>query len=129
MNRFTVGSTKRDESFAVQCESEGAAGTLYTTSVLNVYGMLLYTTSVLNVYGMLLYTTSVLNIYGKLLLQPYTTNHVNVYGMLLIYLFTDRITNSFDSGSVLQLACCSAHSYLSSMVTSKQCTVLNVTNI
>ena len=116
MNRFTVGSTKRDESFAVQCESEGAAGTLYTTSVLNVYGMLLY-------------TTSVLNIYGKLLLQPYTTNHVNVYGMLLIYLFTDRITNSFDSGSVLQLACCSAHSYLSSMVTSKQCTVLNVTNI
>ena len=102
---------------------------LYTTSVLNVYGMLLYTTSVLNVYGMLLYTTSVLNIYGKLLLQPYTTNHVNVYGMLLIYLFTGRITNSFDSGSVLQLACCSAHNYLSSMVTSKQCTALNVTNI
>ena len=51
-NTFTVGSTNREDSFAVQCESKNEAGTLFTTSVLNVYGMLLYTTSVLNVYGM-----------------------------------------------------------------------------
>ena len=66
-NTFTVGSTNREDSFAVQCESKNKAGTLYTTSVLNVYGMLLYSTSVLNVYGMLLYTTSVLNVYGMFL--------------------------------------------------------------
>ena len=65
-NIFTVENANRDNSFAVQCESKNEAGALYTTSVLNVYGMLLYTTSVLNVYGMLLYTTSVLNVYGTL---------------------------------------------------------------
>ena len=42
-NTFTVGSTNRDDSFAVQCESKNRAGTLYTTSVLNVYGKFWHT--------------------------------------------------------------------------------------
>ena len=67
LNTFTVRTNSRDNSFSAQCESKNEAGTLYTTSVLNVYGMLLYKTSVLNVYGMLLYATSALNVYGMLL--------------------------------------------------------------
>ena len=63
-NTFTVRTTSRDNSFSVQCESKNEAGTLYTTSVLNVYGMFLYATSAINVYGMLLCTTSALNVYG-----------------------------------------------------------------
>ena len=72
-NTFTIGSTNRDDSFAVQCESTSAAGTLYTTSVLNVYGVLLNLISVLNVCGMLLYAKSVLNVYGKEVSRTFIT--------------------------------------------------------
>ena len=78
-NTFTVGSTNREDSFAVQCESKNEAGTLYTTSVLNVYGKLPHAPNVLNVYGMLTRAPNVLNVYGMLTHAP---NVLNVFGTL-----------------------------------------------